>query len=97
MFLEVTEAPWAPAHRLVRIGLQGRNVSTADQQLLIAKDVKIEVTFNPTRVSSYRLIGFENPRLNPDDYEKTDGVEIPAGHAITALYEIVPVGAITLT
>ncbi len=91
--LEVAEAPWAPTHRLVRIGLKGRDPSTSDRLLTIAKDVKVEVTFNPAKVSSYRLIGFENARLNPDDFEKIDGAEISAGHVITALYEVVPVGA----
>jgi anti-sigma factor RsiW len=90
--LEVTEAPWAPTHRLVRIGLKGRDPSAVDRLLVIAKDVRIEVTFNAAKVSSYRLIGYENARLDPEDY-KTDGIEVSAGHSLTALYEIVPVGA----
>ena len=60
----------------------------------IAKDVKIQVEFNPTRVSSYRLIGYENRILAKEDFndDKKDAGEIGAGHEVTALYEIVPAG-----
>ncbi len=60
----------------------------------IAKDVKIQVEFNPMKVASYRLIGYENRMLNKEDFEddKKDAGEIGAGHSVTALYEIVPVG-----
>lgn len=60
----------------------------------IAKDVKIQVEFNPTRVTSYRLIGYENRRLQAKDFndDKKDAGEIGAGHSVTALYEVVPVG-----
>jgi Ca-activated chloride channel family protein len=60
----------------------------------IAKDVKIQVEFNPQRVSSYRLIGYEDRIMAKEDFNddaKQAGV-IGAGHAVTALYEIVPVG-----
>ncbi len=58
----------------------------------IAKDVKIQVEFNPMKVASYRLIGYENRLLNKEDFEddKKDAGEIGAGHSVTALYEIVP-------
>ena len=61
----------------------------------IAKDVKIQVEFNPLKVASYRLIGYENRLLNKEDFadDKKDAGEIGAGHSVTALYEIVPVGA----
>ena len=58
----------------------------------IAKEVKIQVEFNPARVASHRLLGYEN-RLMPDedfDDDDKDGGEIGAGHTVTALYEIVP-------
>ncbi|MFO7445289.1 MAG: von Willebrand factor type A domain-containing protein [Ignavibacteriaceae bacterium] len=57
----------------------------------IAKDVKIQVEFNPAKVKSYRLIGYENRMLNAEDFEddKKDAGEIGAGHTVTALYEIV--------
>jgi Ca-activated chloride channel family protein len=58
----------------------------------VAKDVKIQVEFNPSRVSSYRLIGYENRQLATRDFvdDKVDAGEIGAGHAVTALYELVP-------
>jgi len=60
----------------------------------IAKDVKVQVEFNPARVAAYRLIGYENRRLADRDFndDKKDAGEIGAGHSVTALYEIVPVG-----
>ena len=60
----------------------------------IAKDVKIQVEFNPELVQSYRLIGYENRLLNKEDFndDKKDAGELGAGHTVTALYEIVPVG-----
>jgi Ca-activated chloride channel family protein len=61
----------------------------------IAKDVKIQVEFNPALVASYRLIGYEKRRLQKEDFnnDKIDAGEIGAGHTVTALYEVVPVGA----
>jgi Ca-activated chloride channel family protein len=60
----------------------------------IAKDVKIQVEFNPAKVSSYRLVGYENRVLASEDFkdDKKDAGEIGAGHTVTALYEIVPAG-----
>ncbi len=61
----------------------------------IAKDVKIQVEFNPAQVQAYRLIGYENRLLAKEDFnnDKVDAGEIGAGHTVTALYEVVPVGA----
>ena len=61
----------------------------------IAKDVKIQIEFNPAEVLEYRLIGYENRMLAREDFnnDKVDAGEIGAGHRVTALYEIVPVGA----
>jgi Ca-activated chloride channel family protein len=61
----------------------------------IAKDVKIQVEFNPSHVQAYRLIGYENRVLNKEDFnnDKKDAGEIGAGHEVTALYEVVPMGA----
>jgi len=58
----------------------------------IAKDVKIQVEFNPARAAAYRLIGYENRLLAKEDFndDKKDAGEIGAGHTVTALYEIVP-------
>jgi Ca-activated chloride channel family protein len=60
----------------------------------IAKDVKIQVEFNPTQVAAYRLIGYENRVLAAEDFnnDAKDAGEIGAGHTVTALYEIVPIG-----
>jgi Ca-activated chloride channel family protein len=59
----------------------------------IAKDVKIQVEFNPARVASYRLVGYENRLLAKEDFnnDAVDAGDIGAGHTVTALYEIVPV------
>ena len=60
----------------------------------IAKDVKLQVEFNPRHVAGYRLIGYENRVLRNEDFndDKKDAGEIGAGHSVTALYEIVPAG-----
>ena len=60
--------------------------------LTVAKDVKLQVEFNPDRVSSYRLIGYENRMLRTEDFknDRKDAGEIGAGHSVTALYEIIP-------
>jgi Ca-activated chloride channel family protein len=60
----------------------------------IAKDVKVQIFFNPARVAGYRLIGYENRILAKQDFndDKKDAGEIGAGHAVTALYELVPAG-----
>ena len=62
--------------------------------LTIARDVKIQVEFNPALVSEYRLIGYENRILAREDFnnDKVDAGDIGAGHRVTALYEVVPVG-----
>ncbi|MCU0540672.1 MAG: von Willebrand factor type A domain-containing protein [Oscillatoriaceae cyanobacterium Prado104] len=62
--------------------------------LAIAKDVKIQVEFNPAKVQAYRLIGYENRLLQDRDFndDKKDAGELGAGHSVTALYEIIPVG-----
>jgi Ca-activated chloride channel family protein len=60
----------------------------------IAKDVKIQVEFNPAKVGAYRLIGYENRLLRAQDFndDKKDAGEIGAGHTVTALYELIPPG-----
>ncbi|GAA0188569.1 VWA domain-containing protein [Fulvivirga kasyanovii] len=60
----------------------------------IAKDVKIQVEFNPAKVKAYRLIGYENRALKNEDFnnDKKDAGDLGAGHTVTALYEIIPVG-----
>lgn len=58
----------------------------------IAKDVKIQIEFNPAKVKEYRLIGYENRLLNDEDFndDKKDAGELGSGHCVTALYEIIP-------
>ena len=60
----------------------------------VAKDVKIQVDFNPAKVAGYRLIGYEDRRLANKDFDddKKDAGEIGAGHRVTALYEVIPAG-----
>jgi Ca-activated chloride channel family protein len=60
----------------------------------IAKDVKLQIEFNPVKVQAYRLIGYENRILNKEDFnnDKKDAGELGSGHKVTALYEIIPVG-----
>jgi len=60
----------------------------------IAKDVKLQIEFNPTKVQAYRLIGYENRMLNKEDFnnDKKDAGELGSGHTVTALYEVIPVG-----
>ncbi|WP_347049984.1 YfbK domain-containing protein [Flavobacterium olei] len=60
----------------------------------IAKDVKIQIEFNPKQVQSYRLIGYENRKLRPEDFKNDaiDAGELGSNHIVTALYEIIPAG-----
>jgi Ca-activated chloride channel homolog len=60
----------------------------------IAKDVKLQLEFNPAKVAGYRLIGYENRMLNKEDFndDKKDAGELGSGHTVTALYEIIPFG-----
>ena len=70
-------------------------VSEAGATLVtIAKDVKIQVEFNPRQVAGYRLVGYENRMLRAEDFadDRKDAGEIGAGHTVTALYEVVPAG-----
>ncbi len=61
----------------------------------IAKDVKIQIEFNPAKVKAYRLVGYENRMLKKEDFnnDKKDAGELGAGHTVTALYEIIPAGS----
>jgi len=61
---------------------------------VVARDVKVQVDFNPEVVRSYRLIGYENRDIPDDKFrdDQYDGGEVGAGHSVTALYEVIPVG-----
>ena len=60
----------------------------------VAKDVKLQIEFNPSRVAGYRVIGYENRILRKEDFnnDRKDAGEMGAGHTVTALYELVPAG-----
>lgn len=60
----------------------------------IAKDVKLQIEFNPAKVKAYRLIGYENRMLKNEDFnnDKKDAGDLGSGHTVTALYEVIPVG-----
>jgi Ca-activated chloride channel homolog len=60
----------------------------------IAKDVKLQIEFNPAKVKAYRLIGYENRVLKNEDFnnDKKDAGELGSGHTVTALYEVIPLG-----
>jgi len=62
--------------------------------ITVAKDVKIQVEFNPARVAAYRLIGYENRLLENEDFndDTKDAGDVGSGHTVTALYEVIPVG-----
>lgn len=60
----------------------------------IAKDVKLQIEFNPAKVRGYRLIGYENRMLNKEDFnnDEKDAGDLGSGHTVTAIYEVIPVG-----
>ena len=77
---------------------EARKVLVEEMQstlLTIARDVKIQIEFNPAQVAEYRLIGYENRVLAREDFanDKVDAGDIGAGHEVTALYELTPVGS----
>lgn len=77
---------------------EARKVLVQEMQstlLTIAKDVKIQIEFNPAQVAEYRLIGYENRLLNREDFanDRVDAGDIGAGHEVTALYELTLVGS----
>lgn len=85
-------------HAYIDTPQEARKVLVEEMQatlLTIARDVKIQVEFNPAQVSEYRLIGYENRLLAREDFanDKVDAGDIGAGHEVTALYEITPVGS----
>ena len=85
--LEEAEAPWAAGHRLVRVGLKASAV---------ARDAQVKVEFDPARVRAWRLIGFERDAgMVGVQGARSTGETLAAGQAMTALYEIVPIGSVT--
>ena len=95
----------ANAQRLIAILMNKHDIKEADKvfgkemranMFTIAKDVKIQIEFNPVHVKGYRLIGYVNRKLNKEDFndDKKDAGELGAGHTVTALYEIIPAGSV---
>jgi hypothetical protein len=84
--LDVVTCPWEPTHRLVRIGLKGH------QDVAVRADSRIEVEFNPRRVASYRLIGYDRQKTETQNSNEDDVGSHPmgAGYTLTTLYEVVP-------
>jgi Domain of unknown function (DUF3520)/von Willebrand factor len=84
--LDVVTCPWEPTHRLVRIGLKGH------QAIAVRTDSDIEVEFNPRRVASYRLIGYDRQKTETQNsnQENVGSHSIAAGYTLTTLYEVVP-------
>ncbi len=85
-------------HAYIDTPQEARKVLVEEMQstlLTIARDVKIQIEFNPAYVSEYRLIGYENRLLKREDFanDKVDAGDIGAGHEVTALYEITPAGS----
>ncbi len=86
------------SHAYIDTLQEARKVLVQEMQstlLTIAKDVKIQIEFNPAQVAEYRLIGYENRILNREDFanDKVDAGDIGAGHEVTALYELTLVGS----
>jgi hypothetical protein len=84
--LDVVTCPWEPTHRLVRIGLKG------DQDVAVRADSRIELEFNPRRVASYRLIGYDRQKTETQNSNEGNvgSHSIAAGYTLTTLYEVVP-------
>lgn len=94
--VDVAGAPWAGQHRLVRIGLKGREAPQEQangSRVTIAKDLDVQVEFNPGAVSAYRLIGYEGPYPSAAVTGGRPTGDVVAGHTLTALYEIIPAGS----
>ena len=83
--LDVVTCPWEPTHRLVRIGLKGH------QDVAVRADSRIEIEFNPRRVASYRLIGYDRQKTDTQNSneENVGSHPITAGDTLTTLYEVV--------
>jgi len=84
--LDVVTCPWEPTHRLVRIGLKGH------QDVAVRADSRIEVEFNPRRVASYRLIGYDRQKTETQNSneENVGSHPVAAEYTLTTLYEVVP-------
>ena len=84
--LDVVTCPWEPTHRLVRIGLRGNQV------IAVSADSGIEIEFNPRRVASYRLIGYDRQETDTQgsNEQNVGSRSTAAGYTLTTFYEVVP-------
>jgi hypothetical protein len=92
--ITVMPTPWNDHTKLMHIAIKGYDVMQSTL-FPIAKDVKIQVEFNPEKVSEHRLIGYETRALNHEDFnsDRIDAGEIGSGYSLTAIYEIAPKGS----
>jgi hypothetical protein len=87
--VEAAACPWNPKHQLARIAVRTRDQTAATTQpSIVARDARAVVEFNPRRVGSYRLLGFESRMASPEDADH--GASLASGQTLTALYEIAP-------
>jgi hypothetical protein len=85
--IEVSACPWQKAHRLMRIGLKAKETA---EPLAVADELSLQVEFNPLRVQSYRLLGYDQQMVaRPLSGDDTKHNQIKGGRQVTALYEIV--------
>jgi Ca-activated chloride channel homolog len=87
----VVTCPWEPTHRLVRIGVKGR------QGVVVRADSKIAVEFNPRLVASYRLIGYDRQETKNSTEQNPGSRSVPPGYTLTTLYEVVPARRVRTT
>jgi len=90
---EISDCPWHAGHKLARVVIKAKQLGAeADAAMVVAEEVRLRVEFNPARVASYRLIGYENRLPLTGQTPREERTDLKAGHTLTALYEIVPVG-----
>lgn len=96
VFTELAACPWNPSNRLLHIGLKGKVLfkdGLKNSRFTVARDVNIQVVFNPAKVTAYRLIGYgsRTPKMGNWNLESRVSGEMRAAQRITSLYEVVPV------
>lgn len=84
---EATICPWNSDHRLVRIGLKGRDADNS----IVAENVKVEVRFNASSIESYRLLGYDDLAGGQASKAASGGAKMRSHQSVTALYEVIPV------
>jgi Ca-activated chloride channel family protein len=90
--IAIYPSPWNARTKILHIGIKGLEFPERAQARVIARDVRVQVEFNPAHVAEYRLIGYATVG-DPNPGRKSESGEIASGHAVTALYEITPVAS----